>query len=213
MKGQSFAYRDDEIEAVAGWLKEGLSAGQISGLLSRLRGAAVSRNAIIGLVHRNAALAAIGFERRGPRRTPNSVAPRPAAARSKPTARTDPRPAMAGPSAVERLFGAPAAPGAPGASVAPVAPPGPVAPAAARAERQAVAPPPIGFLEAVDRGRCLFFAGDPLGESGPDMPVCGAERAHDLANTRYCRRHAVRSVGQGTPAERAAPRILRRALA
>ena len=49
--------------------------------------------------------------------------------------------------------------------------------------------PPTTFLDAINRDRCLYFAGDPMSPAAPDMPVCGAERAHNLRHTRYCRRH------------------------
>ena len=55
------AYTEKEIDEIATWLKEGLSASRIAGRFSALRGAPVSRNAIIGIVHRNAGLRAIGF--------------------------------------------------------------------------------------------------------------------------------------------------------
>ncbi|CDX21673.1 GcrA cell cycle regulator [Mesorhizobium sp. ORS 3324] len=55
------AYTKKEIDEIAAWLKEGLSASRIAGRFSALRGSPVSRNAIIGIVHRNAGLSAIGF--------------------------------------------------------------------------------------------------------------------------------------------------------
>ncbi|TIN31744.1 MAG: GcrA cell cycle regulator, partial [Mesorhizobium sp.] len=55
------AYTEKEIDEIAAWLKEGLSASRIAGRFSALRGSPVSRNAIIGIVHRNAGLRAIGF--------------------------------------------------------------------------------------------------------------------------------------------------------
>ena len=55
------AYTEKEIDEIAAWLREGLSASRIAGRFSALRGAPVSRNAIIGIVHRNAGLRAIGF--------------------------------------------------------------------------------------------------------------------------------------------------------
>lgn len=55
------AYTEKEIEEIAAWLREGLSASRIAGRFSALRGGPVSRNAIIGIVHRNAGLSAIGF--------------------------------------------------------------------------------------------------------------------------------------------------------
>lgn len=50
---------------------------------------------------------------------------------------------------------------------------------------------PITFLEAVMTNRCLHYAGAPYDPDGPDMPVCGADRAHDVLETRYCRRHLI----------------------
>lgn len=58
-------YTDTELEAIARWLKDGLSASKIADRLSALRGSAVSRNAVIGIVHRNAGLNAIGFANPG----------------------------------------------------------------------------------------------------------------------------------------------------
>ncbi|TPN76742.1 GcrA cell cycle regulator [Mesorhizobium sp. CU2] len=55
------AYTEKEIDEIAAWLKEGLSASRIAGRFSALRGSPVSRNAIIGIVHRNTGLKAIGF--------------------------------------------------------------------------------------------------------------------------------------------------------
>ena len=55
------AYTEKEIDEIAAWLREGLSASRIAGRFSALRGAPVSRNAIIGIVHRNTSLRAIGF--------------------------------------------------------------------------------------------------------------------------------------------------------
>ncbi|MBZ9849237.1 GcrA cell cycle regulator [Mesorhizobium sp. CA14] len=54
-------YTEKEIDEIAALLKEGLSASRIAGRFSALRGSPVSRNAIIGIVHRNAGLSAIGF--------------------------------------------------------------------------------------------------------------------------------------------------------
>lgn len=55
------AYTTSEIDSIAGWLKEGLTASQIATRLTAARGTPVTRNAIIGVVHRRAALKAIGF--------------------------------------------------------------------------------------------------------------------------------------------------------
>ena len=55
------SYTDAELQEIARWLKDGFSASKIAAAFSALRGNAVSRNAIIGIVHRNAMLGAIGF--------------------------------------------------------------------------------------------------------------------------------------------------------
>lgn len=55
------SYSDAELQEIARWLGEGLSASKIAAAFSALRGGPVSRNAIIGIVHRNAMLGAIGF--------------------------------------------------------------------------------------------------------------------------------------------------------
>ena len=60
------SYSDTELQEIAGWLQDGLSAATIAASFSALRGVRVSRNAIIGIVHRNAMLGAIGFAHGGP---------------------------------------------------------------------------------------------------------------------------------------------------
>jgi GcrA cell cycle regulator len=60
------SYTDAELQEIARWLKEGLSASSIAAAFSALRGSPVSRNAIIGIVHRNAMLDAIGFAKGPP---------------------------------------------------------------------------------------------------------------------------------------------------
>ncbi|TPL86150.1 GcrA family cell cycle regulator [Mesorhizobium sp. B2-3-12] len=106
------SYSDSELQAIAAWLKDGLSASRIAAGFSQQRGSPVSRNAIIGIVHRNAMLGAIGFangkglpaavavaarhaataERKAAAKTP---APAPPAAASKPATqlKRDPSPA------------------------------------------------------------------------------------------------------------------------
>ncbi|TPI53934.1 GcrA cell cycle regulator [Mesorhizobium sp. B2-4-4] len=54
-------YGDKELQAIAGWLTDGLSASRIAARFSASRGSPVSRDAIIGIVHRNAMLSSIGF--------------------------------------------------------------------------------------------------------------------------------------------------------
>lgn len=65
------AYSDAEIDAIAGWLKEGHSASQIASLFSKSH-RKVSRNAIIGAVHRNNRLASIGLAAPTRQRKPTS---------------------------------------------------------------------------------------------------------------------------------------------
>ncbi|RUW63383.1 GcrA cell cycle regulator [Mesorhizobium sp. M7A.F.Ca.US.008.03.1.1] len=55
------SYSDAELHEIGRWLKEGLSASRLAVAFSALRGSPVSRDAIIGIVHRNAVLGAIGF--------------------------------------------------------------------------------------------------------------------------------------------------------
>jgi GcrA cell cycle regulator len=55
------SYSDAELQEIARWLKDGLSAAKIAAAFSALRGSPVSRNAIIGIVQRNVMLGAIGF--------------------------------------------------------------------------------------------------------------------------------------------------------
>ena len=59
------AYTDTELQEIALWLRDGLSASKIAVRCSALRGSPVSRNAIIGIVHRNPALKTIGFANQG----------------------------------------------------------------------------------------------------------------------------------------------------
>lgn len=65
---------------------------------------------------------------------------------------------------------------------------------AAEAPRPAPAPKlpatlPVSFADAVERGRCLHFIGDPFGPDGPAMPVCGGQRAAEPVRGRYCPYH------------------------
>jgi GcrA cell cycle regulator len=56
------AWLQSEIESVGGWLKDGHSGLQISKLASTAFGRKVTRNAVIGVVHRRPDLKAIGFD-------------------------------------------------------------------------------------------------------------------------------------------------------
>lgn len=55
-------YSDDEIGVIAGFLRQGLSAGKIAAEMSALRQARVTRNAMIGIIRRDKRLAAIGLK-------------------------------------------------------------------------------------------------------------------------------------------------------
>ncbi|MBM2713996.1 GcrA cell cycle regulator [Mesorhizobium caraganae] len=55
------AYTETELQEIAVWLRDGLSAARIAIRFTALRSSPVSRNAIIGIVHRNSALKTIGF--------------------------------------------------------------------------------------------------------------------------------------------------------
>lgn len=151
---------------------QGHSAGQIASLLGREFGGGVSRNAVIGKLLRGKgrygklllpARARVGVGRTGAA-TPPKAAPVRVAAR--------PSPAPSRPRAVPARVSTPL-------------------PLKGGEERALLpAPLPIGFFEAVEMGRCLHFIGDPMGHGGPDMPVCGAERAEGaLPSNRYCQRH------------------------
>lgn len=84
MSAMSVAYSAAEIDAIAGWLADELTASQIADRLSVQRRCEVSRSAIIGLVHRNTKLAAIGFKSRAPRQRRVSSDPKPAKAAAAP---------------------------------------------------------------------------------------------------------------------------------
>lgn len=56
-------YTQAEKDSIAAWLKEGGTATQIAAKLSVLRGERLTRNAIIGVVHRDKTLKEIGFDR------------------------------------------------------------------------------------------------------------------------------------------------------
>jgi GcrA cell cycle regulator len=71
----------------------------------------------------------------------------------------------------------------------------PAVEAPALAPTMALVPFPITFLEAVERGRCLWFAGAAFAPDGPDMPVCGGERSGD-PESRYCAFHRARRTAE-----------------
>jgi len=156
---------------------QGLSSGQIASLLGREFGCGVSRNAVIGKLMR-------GKGRYGKLQLPARAYVRAGgagAATPPPTAPVQPVRARR---AAARPSPAPSRSRAEALGLTPL-------PLKGGEERVSVpAVLPIGFFEAVETGRCLHFIGDPFAPDGPDMPVCGAERAEGaLPLNRYCRRH------------------------
>lgn len=55
--------------------------------------------------------------------------------------------------------------------------------------RSEFSPLRMAFLDAITTGKCLFFADDILSPDGPQMTVCGHERAEHPISTRYCSHH------------------------
>lgn len=159
-------WNEERVAALRTHCESGLSASQIAALLGCTRGA------VIGKIFRGKGAFGLLLTPEGRpstrRRDLNSTASGSNGARG-----SDPRTPARGTGAAPAI-------------AAPVTRQNPVAadPVAA------LVPAPMAFEEAVDRGRCLFFAGDPLGPNGPDMPVCGNERAGSLLS-RYCARHLV----------------------
>lgn len=150
-------------------------AGLADGTRSASQIAAVigcSRNAVIGKIERGKGrfgrLAAVSTARRIQRQEQVSrrASPRP----------TRPKPPAAAPAASRARRQA-------GAAMPPAAP-------APLPKTRAPISPPMPFLEAVTRGRCLYFACDPFAPDGPDMPVCGGERSQK-PDSRYCPLHEV----------------------
>lgn len=143
---------------------EGLSAGKIADCLP-----GKSRNAVIGMLRRGDGL--YGALQGRPK---NEARGRVAMSKADNTAaKLKPRP--------KRDFKGDRA----AAKVVPVEPAPPLVDPVANLP----APLPITFLDAVMKKRCLHYVGDWLSPDGPGMPVCGAERAQNVIETRYCRRH------------------------
>lgn len=149
-------------------LIELMKAGETSSVAAKALG--VTRNAVIGRVRRLQKWGTpIKFgENSGFRAKPGSIADQ----RTKKVRGGTPRKVMRPARAAE----------------VPVAPVAPVQQTATIHTLPATLPKT--FMDAVDHNLCLYFIGDPMGPSGPDMPVCGAERAQGVSpNNRYCRRH------------------------
>ncbi|MER8999964.1 GcrA family cell cycle regulator [Mesorhizobium australicum] len=89
-------YTQSEIDSIAVWLKAGDSASKAAGKLSAMRGRAVSRNAIIGIVHRHKTLSGIGFANAKKGRTrPSKQGLAPAEVRPMPGPKPKAKPARA----------------------------------------------------------------------------------------------------------------------
>jgi len=155
-------WTDAETAMLGALVAQGLSAAAIAVQLAATTGVARSRNSIIGKITR--AGGRLG-RLEGPPVKPRRETRQPAAGRPRAAARSRPRPASACTSAAMSTEPIPAA---------------------------LPATVPMPFLTAVEANRCLHFAGEPFGPSGPDMPVCGARRAEDGGpDNRYCAFHRV----------------------
>jgi len=160
----SRGYSDVEIDAIAGWLREGLTASQITASFGRSF-RPVTRNAIIGVVHRNKRLAAIGFAAQG-------RVGRAAGAAAKPKA--TPRRRLAAPS-----------PGAPAARIR--LPDAPTSPARGEAGAAPATPSAAKLLADLAWHECRW----PVNNAAPGEQhlFCAARRG----NGPYCHAHALRA--------------------
>lgn len=157
------AWSADECALLRRLAAEGLTASAITMALNRALGGRRSRNAVLGKLLRMR----IAMQSKHVASDPGR--------RSKPVSASSPRAGKAGAATPPRA--APAT-----SSAVPAAPEAPVA--------KLPATLPVRFIDAMFADCCLHFVGDPLGLDGPDMPVCGAERAQDASpHNRYCRRH------------------------
>ncbi|TGQ95387.1 hypothetical protein EN851_07650 [Mesorhizobium sp. M8A.F.Ca.ET.208.01.1.1] len=222
MGSNQSGYTETEIDSIAGWLRGGLSASQIAGRLSVWRGSTVTRNAIVGIVHRNARLRAIGFARYGHGGGGNFGGARQAARAQHPSPRSPSASASpqrgnlsSPPRGEEDVRRRPSSP--PGTDKARRA----CEPLAALGEGpSAVVPlrivdeiPPSAYdraarhlpLEALGHAQCRWPVND--APQGGQHLFCAAPTADERS---YCPHHGRRAVGSGTPAERQAPRQLLR---
>lgn len=153
-------WTDEETAMLGELVAGGLSASAIAAQLAAATGIARSRNSIIGKITR--AGGRLG-RLEGPPVKPRREKRQPTGRRPRAVAR--PR-------------------GRPGSASAYAA----MSPEPIPATLPATVPMP--FLAAVEANRCLHFAGEPFGPSGPDMPVCGGRRAEAGGpDNRYCAFH------------------------
>ena len=160
------AWPPSELVKLKDLVGQGLSAGLIASLLNRQFGNGRSRSAVLGKIHRGHGQ----FGRLA----------------QQPGFRLDGEPrAKSGPKAGSVK----ASVAGSGLEVALPKPVGILTGSLACKSFSVPATRPVRFIDALFADRCLHFVGDPYSASGPDMPVCGAERAEGVLGTRYCRRH------------------------
>lgn len=188
-------YTDAELIAIEGWLRQGLSAAQIThAFCAQFR--LVSRNGIIGVVHRNKRLRAVGFKRApgGWTETQFKQSPRLAGVL------TAPKPAPAAPKQPK--------PGLDAINIA------------VRRESRSLPPKPLPVVQPMEcrevlltelkRGECRFPVNDPERPGNDPHKFCGL-RAQE--GRSYCHAHWMLSISKGTESERSAHRFLARSAA
>lgn len=163
---------DGNIDRIADLLREGLSASQIA---AHFRG--VSKNAVIGIVGRNAELKAIGFKRRPGKQEPKSIAVSTARKKNVRGGKVSKTRLRIVPPTIDAIIDA-----APARDVT------------------SGAPHVAGIdLLMLNECRCKW----PINDGGPFL-FCG--EAKEPGRAAYCDYHAALSVGQGTESERSAVR-------
>ena len=180
MKTSTQMWTPEKDELLAKLLRDGLSASQIAAQFN------VSRNAVIGRVHRKRELAAIGFERGLPHHRPkpkNGRVPTRKIAKPKPAPRVPLKPVSA--------------------------PPKPVPVPITSIERvrfdEARARERITLVELA-HDRCKFAVNDAA--PGETFYFCGEPQDGESS---YCLHHHKRVISLGTPSEQNAVRVLRAA--
>ncbi|MCA0276284.1 MAG: GcrA family cell cycle regulator [Proteobacteria bacterium] len=183
-------YSPEEIDLIGKLLVGGLSASQIAAHVSIERGSEVTRSMIVGKVHRDATLKAIGFTHGSGgrpgivREVPGKQPSRPKDASKRPPHRT------------------PIVPVKPAKPVAEK--PRPTIYSAVQYDADTRRIP----LEDLERGDCRWPVNDPA--KGETFLFCGQSAETD---NPYCTHHRLRSLGFGTEGERRAEAILRKAAA
>ncbi|MGB3415751.1 MAG: GcrA family cell cycle regulator [Mesorhizobium sp.] len=161
---------------------KGLSAGVIAAQLNRQFGNGRSRNAVIGKLMR-------GNGKFG-RLTPRSTYAATTNVEIKTAVRPTPKPQSAASSLGRADQTGAAIPRAAPVTLPATPPDAVILTVSPDCKSYSVpATRPVRFLDALFADRCLHFVGDIYSPGGPDMPVCGAERAQGVLGTRYCCRH------------------------